>query len=170
VRRLSVRSSIAAAAAGAVLLAFCAGCSSTAAPSGPSTTNSTTPDVTTTTVHYVPTYVTVGKHRVLMPVEAHNEPISPDSSQGQNIIITSAGFEPNKLYAVHNYPIVFTNLTDETQVVKIYDFPDVPKPEAIPAGGTFSFRYDAQISLLYGNESGTWRGHLYIDTLVGIAG
>lgn len=166
---LKVRSSALAAAACAVLLALCAGCASTAQPT-PSTTTSTAPDITTTTVHYVPTYVTVGKHKVLIPVEAHNEPISVSSSVGQNIIITKTGFEPEKLYAVHNLPIVFTNLTDETQVVKIYDFPKVPKPEAIPPGGTFSFRYGGQISLLYGNGSGTLRGHLYVDLLVGITG
>jgi hypothetical protein len=46
----------------------------------------------------------------------------------------------------------------------------VPKPVSIPPGGRFSFRYHSQISILYGNETGTWRGHLYIDLLVGLAG
>jgi hypothetical protein len=148
----------------------CAGCASGAAQPPPSTTSSTTLTITTTTVPYVRTYVTVGHRRVLLPVEAHNEPISPYSSQGQNIIITRTGFEPQRLYAVHNYPIDFTNLTDQEQVVKIYNFPSVPKAEPIPPGGTFSFRYGAQIALLYGNASGTWRGHLYIDLLVGVTG
>jgi hypothetical protein len=126
-------------------------------------------EITTTTIHYVPAYVTVGHHKVLMPVEAHNEPIQPYSGIGQNIIITKAGFEPDKLYALPQYPIVFTNLTNHTQVVKIYNFPNEPKPESIPPGGKFSFRYDAQISLIYGNGAGNWHGHLYIDTLAGLS-
>jgi hypothetical protein len=156
-------------ALGALMLAVCGGCSTQAQSAPTSTSPSTTLEITTTTVHYVPTYVTVGHRKVLMPVEAHNEPIRAYSNTGQNIIITKAGFEPDKLYALPQYPIVFTNLTDHTQVVKIYNFPNEPEPEAIPPGGKFSFRYDAQISLAYGNGSGTWHGHLYIDTLAGLS-
>jgi hypothetical protein len=166
-RSLKLNPSAPRAAAAAVLLAFCAGCASTAATEP--TTTSTTP-ATTTTVHYVPTYVTVDHHKVLLPVEAHNVPISPYNAEGQNIIITNTGFEPHRLFAVHAYPIVFTNLTDNTQVIKFYNFPNLPKPEVIPPGGNFSFRYGSQIALGYGNAAGSWRGLVYIDELAGIAG
>lgn len=141
-------------------------CATSAA--APSTTTTTIVDITTTTVHYVPTYVTVGTKKVLMPVEAHNEPISPYSNEGQNIVVVPSGFEPSKLYAVHKHPIVFTNLTTRPAIVVFYNFPNYPKPITIPSGGHVAIHYNAQISLAYTDGSHKQIGRLYIDTLPGL--
>jgi hypothetical protein len=137
------------------------GCSApTAAP-----TSSTTPStvlITTTTVHYVPRYVTVGGHAVLMPTEKGHEPITAYSAFGQNIIITTKGFEPSKLYAAATAPIVFTNLTDTTQEVVFHDFPNVANSGPIPPGKSYSLHYSDAINLGYGNRSESENGLLYI--------
>jgi hypothetical protein len=137
-----------------------AGCSASTAASTSSTT--TTPLITTTTIHYVPTYVSVGGHKVLLPTEAHHEPITGYSAEGQNIIITTHGFEPSKLYASRTAPVVFTNLTDGTQEVVFYSFPTVANSGGIAPGGSYTLHYSASITLAYGNRSGSDVGHLYI--------
>jgi hypothetical protein len=152
-------------AAGLGLL--CAACSTSAAQTTIST--STTLQITTTTVHYVPTYVRVNGKHVLVPVEAHNEPINAYSSEGQNIVIVAKGFEPSKLYAVHTSPIVITNLTGSVKVVVFYHWPNYPRPIRIAPGAHVDIHYGAQISLAYGNGAGTTIGRLYIDTLPGIS-
>jgi hypothetical protein len=137
-----------------------AGCSTTTAAS--TTTTPSTVEITTTTVHSVPQYVTVGGHKVLVPTENHHEPINSYSSFGQNVIITSKGFEPYKLYAASSTPIVFTNLTSKVQDVHFYHFPNLANSGPIPSGGSFSMKYDAAIDIVYGNRTGTLLGHLYI--------
>jgi hypothetical protein len=118
--------------------------------------------ITTTTIHYVPRYVTVGGHSVLLPTEEHHEPITGYSGFGQNIIVTAEGFSPSKLYAVSTAPIVFTNLTDTAQEVVFYHFPNVANSGQIASGGSYSLHYTAAIALVYGNRSGSETGHLYI--------
>lgn len=141
-----------------------AGCSASTAAPGSTTTTSATPLITTTTVHYTPTYVTVGGRAVLVPTEANHEPITSESGEGQNIIITIKGFEPLKLFARDSAPVVFTNLTDVTQEVVFYNFPNVANSGAIAPGGAYTLHYSALISLAYGNRSGSDVGHLYIGT------
>lgn len=138
-----------------------AGCSTATAASNATSTSSTVL-ITTTTVHYVPTYVSVGGHRVLLPTEKDHEPISAYSAFGQNVIITATGFEPSKLYAADTAATVFTNLTDTTQEVVFYHFPNVANSGPIPPGGSYSLHYSAAIALVYGNRSGHDVGHLYI--------
>jgi hypothetical protein len=121
-------------------------------------------DITTTTVHYVPHYVTVGGHRVLMPTEEHHEPIEAYSNFGQNVVITDEGFEPSELYAQSRTPIVFTNLTDRTQVIVFYHFFSSAnhRTKPIPPGETFSFSTRFAINLVYSNPAKTSTGHLHI--------
>jgi ABC-type Fe3+-hydroxamate transport system substrate-binding protein len=148
-------------AAGLVLML--AACSQTTSASTTSTSStSSTMLITTTTVHYVPRYVSVGGRDVLLPTEEHHEPITSYSDFGQNVIITKAGFEPWKLYALNKTPIVFTNLTDSAQEVVFYHFPNIAHSGTIPPGGSYSFSYNASIALVYGNRAGTNTGHLYI--------
>jgi hypothetical protein len=153
------------------LVAVLAGCSDSTAASPTRATRATgatraaTPTtalVTTTTLDVVPRYVSVGGHDVLMPTEEHHDAITAYSAFGQNVIITSTGFEPWKLYALSKTPIVFTNLTDVTQEVVFYHFPDVAHSGSIPPGGSYSFSYSAAMALVYGNHGGTDTGHLYI--------
>jgi hypothetical protein len=135
-----------------------AGCSTSSATSTTTTTQALTP----TTVHYVPHFVTVAGHKVLLPTENGHVPINSYSSFGQNVIITSKGFEPFKLYAASKTPIVFTNLTASAQTVHFYDFPSLKNSPSIAPGRSWSFSYNAAINLGYGNPSGTEVGHLYI--------
>jgi hypothetical protein len=141
-----------------------AGCSTATAASNATSTSSTpsTVLITTTTVHYVPTYVSVGGHKVLMPTEKDHEPINAYSAFGQNVIITAKGFEPSKLYAADTAATVFTNLTDTTQEVVFYHFPNAANSGPIPPGGSYSLHYGGAIALVYGNRSGHDLGHLYI--------
>ncbi len=148
-----------AAAGSLALVVLLAGCSSSA-PSDPTT--STSPRITTTTVHYVPRYVRVGGHEVLVPTEQGHEPVNPQTGFGQNIEITAAGFRPLKLYAAASTPIVFTNMTDRTQVVVFYDFPGLKQSRPIASGTTWSFQYSGAINLGYGNRSGSQTGRLDI--------
>jgi hypothetical protein len=97
-----------------------------------------------------------------MPTEEHHEPITAYSGFGQNIILATGGFAPDKLYAASTAPIVFTNLTNTTQEVVFYDFPNVANSGPIPPGRSWSLHYAAAIALLYGNRSGSETGHLYI--------
>jgi hypothetical protein len=136
-----------------------AACSSSA---GGAPTTTAPVKITTTTVHYVPRYVIVAGHRVKLPVEEHNDPISSYSSFGQNVIITKGGFAPHKLYAQSKTSIVFTNLTDKVQEVIFHDFPNVSSSGPIRPAGSFSFQYQAAINVGYSNRSGSWGGLLYI--------
>lgn len=140
-----------------------AGCStSTSASTTSTTTTTSTPLITTTTIHYVPRYVSVGGRTVLLPTEEHHEPITAYSAFGQDVIITNTGFEPSKLYALSKIPIVFTNLTDSTQEVVFYHSPTVATSGPIRPGGSYGFLYNATIALVYGNRTGSRLGHLYI--------
>jgi hypothetical protein len=142
-------------------LAFAvAGCSTNTAASPNS--SSTTREITTTTVHYVPTYVTVGGRKLVIPTENGHEPINSYSSFGQNVVITAKGFEPYKLYAASSTSIVFTNLTSTIQEVKFSHFPNVKTSGPILPGRSFSMKYDAAIALVYSNRTGSSLGHLYI--------
>jgi hypothetical protein len=145
-----------------------AACSTPSSAAGTRQTTSTFLQISTTTIPYVPHYMTVAGHKVLIPVESHNEPVSSYSNAGQSIIFTANGFAPAKLYASHTKPIVFTNLTSKAIVVKFYDWPNYPKPFVVPAGGTYAVHYDAQISLAYALVTGKDLGRLYIDTLPGV--
>lgn len=145
------------------LVGLLAGCSTrTSASTTSSSTSSTTLAITTTTIHYVPRYVSVGGRIVLMPTEDHHEPIQAYSNFGQNVIITSQGFEPSKLYAVRTSPVVFTNLTDQTQEVVFYHVPGTPNSGPIAPGGHYTFNYRFALALVYGNKSGSEHGHVYI--------
>ncbi|MGO8876520.1 MAG: hypothetical protein ACLQNG_12255 [Acidimicrobiales bacterium] len=145
-----------------VLSVVLAGCS--AGGAGTTTQPSTTLAITTTTVHYVPQYVSVGGHQVLVPTENDHVPISSATGIGQNVIITASGFEPAKLYAASGVPIVFTNLTDVTQVVHFHDFPTIDNSKPISPGGSWSFHYGAVVNVVYGSRAGSSLGLLYIGS------
>ena len=82
-----------------------AGCSTSSATSTTTTTQALTP----TTVHYVPHFVTVAGHKVLLPTENGHVPINSYSSFGQNVIITSKGFKALGQREVD--PALYTELT-----------------------------------------------------------
>lgn len=146
---------------GALVLALAlASCSSTSDPLGSTSTTEAT--VTTTTTPYVPRYVHVDGHRVLLPTEQGHSPIGPDSGIGQNVIITASGFEPATLYSFSDEPIVFTNLTDVTQIVYFHDFPNLKRTKPIAPGAAWSFTYAASINVGYGNRSDSKFGQLRI--------
>jgi len=160
-KRVIYRRSVALALTGiALLLTAC----SASSASGSASTTTSSPKITTTTLHYVPQYVIVAGHRVLMPTEKDHAPISTTTGVGQNIVITGKGFAPYTLYAANVTPIVFTNLTSVTQVVRFHHFPNISKSPPIPPGRSWSFSYGALISLVYSNVSGSHLGQLYIGT------
>jgi len=99
-----------------------------------------------------------------MPTEEHHEPIQAYSNFGQNIIITNKGFEPAKLYAARTSPVVFWNLTDQTQEVVFQDVPGHSNSGPIAPGGHYSFNYQFAVALIYGNKTGSETAHLYIGT------
>jgi hypothetical protein len=137
-----------------------AACSTNTAAS--TTSTSTTLEITTTTVHYVPQYVSIAGHTILMPTEEHHEPIEAYSNFGQNVIITNQGFEPANLYASGTAPVVFWNLTDQTQEVVFYHVPGTASSGPIAPGGHYDFHYRFASALVYGNKSGSDVAHLYI--------
>lgn len=171
-RRRSVVTPPAVALFSILLAVACTACSTSQAQetSTSSSTATTVAPATTTTTPYVPTYVMVGRTRVQVPVEYHHVTIAanPIMGIGQNIIITSQGFEPVSLYGSSNYPIVFTNLTTKTQEVVFYHFPSYPKPIVVPPAGKVSITHNGLIALVYGNATGTVHGHIYLDTLPGV--
>jgi hypothetical protein len=144
------------------LAGLLAGCATNNAASTTSTSTSTTLEITATTVHYVPQYVSIAGHTILMPTEEHHEPIQAYSNFGQNVIITNVGFEPSKLYAAGTSPVVFWNLTDTTQEVVFYHVPGTANSGPIAPGGHYSFHYKYASALVYGNKSGSDVAHLYI--------
>jgi hypothetical protein len=149
-------------ALGALALAL-AGCSAGSATQ--TTSSSTTLGTTTTTAHYVPQYVIVGGHiRVLIPTEQDHAPINTATGVGQNVVITTRGFAPYTLYAMSKTPIVFTNLTDVTQIVRFHDFPNVAQSPPIRPGRSWSFSYNAVIVVVYSNRSDSELGQLHIGT------
>jgi hypothetical protein len=95
--------------------------------------------------------VTVGGRTVKVPTDS-GKPITTDVGDGQQIIISAAGFLPQKLYSTPTVPIVWTNLTEQDQQV-VFDYFSVTSP-VIPPGGTFTWKTAASESIAYRSSSG----------------
>jgi hypothetical protein len=96
--------------------------------------------------------VTVGGKTVAVPTEIGTHPISPAIDDGQQIIISAAGFLPRRLFSTPDEPVTWTNLTDEPQRV-IFDYFPVRSPVIAP-GGTFSWTSMSTLSIAYKTASG----------------
>ena len=97
------------------------------------------------------TTVTIGSKTVKVPTDS-GKPITAEDGDGQQIIISAAGFLPLKLYSTPSVPIVWTNLTDQDQKVA-FDYFSVISP-VIPPGGTFSWKTEDSESIAYHSYSG----------------
>ena len=95
--------------------------------------------------------VTVGGTTVKVPTDS-GKPITTEDGDGQQIIISAAGFLPLKLYSTPSVPVVWTNLTDQDQKVA-FDYFSVTSP-VIPPGGTFSWKTADSESIAYHSDSG----------------
>ena len=96
--------------------------------------------------------VTVGGKTVAVPRDNPAHAISPQVDDGQQVIISVAGFLPERLYSTPSEPIVWTNLTEQPQKV-IFDYFSVSSPE-IPPGGTWSWTTQDSESIAYRSSSG----------------
>jgi hypothetical protein len=95
--------------------------------------------------------VTIGQKTVKVPTDS-GRPITSEVADGQQIIISAAGFLPQKLYSTPSVPIVWTNLTDQDEKVT-FDYFSVTSP-VIPPGGTFSWKTQDSESIAYRSSSG----------------
>lgn len=87
------------------------------------------------------------------PREVPARPINPVVDAGQQIVITSHGFDPARLYADDSTPVVWTNLSGVPQRVDFVAFP--VHSAVIPAGGQFVWTPDgAGLSIAYRSASG----------------
>jgi hypothetical protein len=126
--------------------------STTTASSGTSTTTSypvTGPSLTEIETSKT---VTVGGKTVTVPRDTAKHAITPQVGDGQQIIVSVAGFLPARLYSTPSEPIVWTNLTDQPQKV-IFDYFSVSSPE-IPPGGTWSWTTQDSESIAYRSALG----------------
>jgi hypothetical protein len=95
--------------------------------------------------------VEVGGKEVSVPTDG-GRPINPQIADGQQIIISAAGFLPERLYSVPSEAIVWTNLTNQPQQV-VFDYFAVTSP-VIPPGGTFRYTTPSSESIAYHSKSG----------------
>ena len=144
-----------------------AGCGSDGNASGSSTTSPPATSVPTTaastTTSSIPvtgpslatiaasSTVTVDGKKVAVPTDS-GKSISPDVSDGQQIIITVGGFLPKRLYATPSVPVVWTNLTDQPQQVVFDHF--AVHSGVIPPGAKFSWSSPDSESISYHSVSG----------------
>ncbi|HXQ60251.1 MAG TPA: hypothetical protein VN799_09125 [Acidimicrobiales bacterium] len=96
--------------------------------------------------------VTVGGKAVAVPTEIGTHPIAAAIDDGQQIIISAAGFLPHRLFSTPDEAVTWTNLTDEPQVV-IFDYLPVRSPVIAP-GGSFSWTSHSTQSIAYRTASG----------------
>jgi hypothetical protein len=96
------------------------------------------------------TVVVAGK-TVTVPTD-QGKPINADIDDGQQIIISSAGFLPAKLYSYPSHAIVWTNLTDQPQKIS-FDAFSVTSPVIAP-GDTWSWTTQDSESIAYHSSSG----------------
>jgi hypothetical protein len=94
-----------------------------------------------------------------VPTERGN-PIPAGFSTGQDIIITSHGFEPRTLEANVSSPVVWTNLSGGAVRIQFIDFP--VDSGTIPAGGTFTWSTANALALSYQSTTG-WYGKLLMN-------
>lgn len=86
------------------------------------------------------------------PTERGSRPINPAVDNGQQIVITPRGFEPALLIANDHQPVVWTNLSGQTQEV-VFDQAGV-RSGPIPPGYRFSFTAPTTASIHYHSTSG----------------
>jgi hypothetical protein len=127
----------------------------TPATTAPTDSTSTTQKVALTgpSVSQIETEKTVqvGGRTVTVPIDG-NKPINASVDDGQEIVISAAGFLPARLYSNPGEAIVWTNLTDQPQKVMFNAF--VVASPVIPAGGTWSWKTQNSESIAYRSDSG----------------
>jgi len=96
--------------------------------------------------------VEVGGKQVPVPTEVAGHPISQTIDDGQQIIISAAGFLPARLFSTPDVAVTWTNLTDQPQQV-IFDYLPVRSPVIAP-GGSFSWTSASTQSIAYRTASG----------------
>ena len=88
-----------------------------------------------------------------VPREVPGRPINPVVDSGQQIVITSQGFEPARLYANDHVPVEWTNLSGAPQRVSFVAFPI--RSAVIPVGGQFVWTPSgAALTIAYRSASG----------------
>ena len=86
-----------------------------------------------------------------LPTEDPITPIRPDFDTGQQVIITSHGFEPLQLSGAKTEQVVWTNVSGSTQRITIIGGPTSP---AIPPGAQYVWMPNAGGSIAYRSASG----------------
>ena len=122
----------------------------TSAPPSTSTTGSRPSGVTPATVdpgHIVP----APPGPTTLPTEDPVTPIRPDFDTGQQVIITSHGFEPLQLSGDKAKQVVWTNVSGSTQRITIVGGPASPP---IPPGAQYVWMPDSGGSIAYRSASG----------------
>jgi hypothetical protein len=108
-------------------------------------------------------YVLVGGKQVILPTEINDLPVGPSISTGQQVLLTPGGPWPRTLLASSRTPIVFTNLTVTPERVT-FEHDNVRSTVIAPAGGTWSWKAQGLISIVYRDSQGT-TGNLTVDAL-----
>jgi hypothetical protein len=88
-------------------------------------------------------------------------PIPPQFGAGQNILITSKGFEPQTLEANVSAPVVWTNLSGRPQRIIFVNFP--VDSGTIPPGGTFTWSTNDAVALTYVSSPAGLSGKLLMN-------
>jgi hypothetical protein len=132
----------------------------TAATSASSTPTTTPATTTTTKIPLTGPSVTkidasktvaVGGKTVTVPTDG-GKPIVQGVDDGQQIVISSTGFLPERLYSDPGSAIVWTNLTNQPQQI-LFDAFSVTSP-VIPPGGSWSWKTQDSESIAYRSASG----------------
>jgi hypothetical protein len=151
------------------LLVSLAACGSTPSRSGASaTTSTTTPKASTTKpTTDAPTNISFGTGSVgpadpttTVPNE-RGRTIAPDFEAGQNVIITSTGFEPSTLEANVAAPVVWTNLSGRPQRIIFINF--AVDSGTVPPGGTFTWSTTNAVDISYLSDTTGWHGTLQMN-------
>jgi hypothetical protein len=139
-----------------VLIAGCSG------GTGPAPTSSTTSSTTTSTPAQAITTPTViiNGQSVTVPTNVPGKPITPNLETGGQVIISSTGMLPYKIFVRVGQTVTFTNLTDKPVSVKS-KFQNYFSSGPIAPGGTFSYSSPTGISILYKTSTG-FEGRLII--------
>jgi hypothetical protein len=92
----------------------------------------TTSSASTTSTTAPVRYVHVNGKRVRVPVEPDGSLPSPGPESGDQVVITSSGFQPDHLFARVKVPITFTNLSSKPQQIDFEHF-SITSPVIAPA-------------------------------------
>jgi hypothetical protein len=126
--------------------------------SGPTSSPTTKPDSTTTSIPTpqitTPT-TTIDGHTYPVPTEpsAPGKPIDTYVATGDQVILTSKGFVPYRLFADLNTTITWTNLTGHTVTIRFLREGGA-RSGPIPPGGTFTYSSKTLDNFEYQSSTG----------------